>query len=301
MSMFDGFRELIQWIAGYQDDEILTVSYPGHSPLEGQVAGHLVVRRAGSGQTAYEWRDSPATKLYEDVAELVIRHGFADVRDMAVCLAAMERTGSDVFVDAPTSTPAVVRCIIDRDHPAAGTMQAGVARHPAYLSWLHAMGSGEPRDLSHQKLTDILLDHREDLTDPKVAAAARVFRAVREIHYDADLGGEGHVGVKAVFKGQKAPGDLELPSEFTAQIPAYTGAWNPGQEPLIVARFTLRVMPSDGPDAAPLFRVRWTNYGDYELEARAVLVDAVRTAFGAVPVYLGIPSVTRYVIPQRTA
>jgi hypothetical protein len=120
------------------------------------------------------------------------------------------------------------------------------------------------------------------------------------VEYDADLGDSGSDGVKVRWKGrggrEGATSDLAIPREFTASIPAYTGAWEPGLEPRHEATFRLRVLPPED-DAPPKFRLLWVNHADFELAAARALVARVREVMGDRPVYAGRPQSKRVVLP----
>jgi len=307
MTFFDGLRSLIDDLVCWTDDDEVEVVYPRQSPLAGSVAGRYLIRRDVHGHVRYDWKGAPDAVLHEQLSELVVRHLFDHIEHMALSFRVMDAANCEVFVFSPERKPATVAAVIDRRHPEKGLCEMVVARHPRWLRWFSALGRSDERDLTHGELVDLLLDNSEDLDDEMVAKSYQRFRSAREVIYDADLGGTGHVGVKAKWKGSKGKDaeveDLTLPDEFTALLPAYVGVWPGGDEPRHTARFTIRIIPPKSKDeVTPMFRVRWANLSDYELMAREALFAAVKDAFGDLPdgVYLGSPNVVRYVLPEPT-
>jgi len=277
----------------------IMVEHPEGSPLAGVDAGRFLLSRSGGG-CAYTFHANPEAKIREAVSELTIAHSFDDLGDMMRFLEAYagEEIHPVVFVKAPQKLEALIEAI-DYMLPQAGSVKMAVQRHPAWKRWFS--GIGEHRDMTHHDLVDLVLDNREDLEQPELADHLSRFRAVREVHYDADLGSSGHEGVRVTYKGsggQKgAKGDIAIPREFVASFPAFTGPWAPGEEPKQKAIFRLRVLPPRDEGAAPLFRLMWVNLADYELEASYRLVGRVREVMGERPVYAGTPSSCRVILP----
>jgi len=231
-------------------------------------------------------------------AKLVRKHRFISLDDLAAYSCGDIETVLSVAFVATSSFVGAAVVVLYEDHPEMGARDMVVDRHPAWQRWSAGAGKGEHRDLTHHQLADLLLDNQEDLDQAALAPLVAQFRAAKVITYDADLGSNGHVGVKATFKGTGGKGgtttDVELPREFMAHIPAYSGAWTPGHEPRHVARFRLRVMPPSGEGAEPVFRLIWVNAKDYELEAARALVFHVRETLKPIPTYSGSPSCSRY-------
>jgi len=305
--IIESIREFVSDLTILGESEEFPVKYPSHSPLAGSKAGRFMLKRAANNQVDFVWHDAPRPTPFEALAELTVNHQFDHVEHMVASLRVMDAPNCEVFVNGTATMSAQISTLIDRSHPEKGLVCMDVFRHPRWARWFRALLNKEERDLTHSQLVDLLLDNAEDLDDEMVARSYSRFRSAKSVIYDADLGGQGHEGVKVTWKGSTGKNaeteDLALPSEFTAQLPAYVGAWQGGDEPKHLARFTIRVMPPNGKDdSPPMFRVRWTNLSDYELMAREALFAAVKDAFGDLPdgVYLGSPNVVRYVLPEPT-
>lgn len=284
MSIIDGIRDLAERI--------------GAAALPPQIRhpfGRYLLRRHGEDVhyiVSHEDDPRPAR------AGLVEHHAFDDVASLRDW-APNEIT---VFVAAPRFEAATVRGLA-LDEPQRGTATCSVARHPAWLRWSRAL---DPRrqhtDLSHVELADLLLDSQEELVEPMLAKQIAQFHAVRTVEYDADLAEGASQGVRVAWAGKGgqrgAEGAVAVPRTFEARIPAYSGAWEPGEEPRHLARFRVRVGPGDD-SGAPKFRVSWADAFAFEQEAADALLGRVRELMDDHPVYRGVPKAEAFVLPPR--
>jgi hypothetical protein len=297
-------QDLVSKLAGYVMPHEIKVVHGPDTPLNGVHAGRYLLRR-NCGDDRYEWDRGPRVELQDAVSSLWVNHKFDDLQDLASYIS-NEFKSSSVFVSVKTKPDEVWRArayAIDAGQPQLGQCVMDIHRHPRWRAWHGEVGAGISMGMSHHQLADLVLDNREDLEQPELADHLAAFRSVRSVEYDADLGDGGHEGVKVQFKGsggqQGASGNLPVPREIRAAIPAYTGPWNPGDEPKHLAIFRLRVMPPKG-DGPPMFRIRWANAADYELEATHALIARVRVVMGDRPVYAGVPSSRRVIIPESS-
>lgn len=293
MAWFESLKELLATFAASNLPHELPVEYSSLSAVAGATAGRFLLERTASSFT-YRFHETPAGVRRRVEAELVRGHDLSDLGSLYSYLEAMEDPAV-AFVAVKEARPAEVLVLLDEARPELGLLRYHVARHPAWSRWLEGMGGGGLIDRSHHELADTLLDNREDLEDPAVALVLAQFRSAKTVEYDADLGDAGHEGLRVTWKGSggaKGPqGQVEVPREFTARLPAYTGPWAPGEEPRHLARFRLRVLPGD---PEPVFRCSWVNFADYELEASRALLEAIRIGLAGTPVYAGTPDVQHF-------
>jgi len=280
----------------------IPVAYPATSPAAGHQAGRYLLVRDSQG-ARYQWYCDPIlTEPDRALAEIVREHSFSDLSSFAAYVNSRS-DGSDPLDDlvcfVGTRLCSTASATVHDDlAPETGGLEVDFPRHPRFERWIYAVRKGHDGvvDLTHHELSDLLLDNREDLEEPMLATHVARFKAAKTIEYDADLGDAASIGVKATWKGQGGKtSELGLPREFGVVIPAYVGAWAPGDEPVHRASFTLRVIPpKEG--AEPLFRLTWVNLGDFELQASAALVETVKGAL-KVPTYAGRFSATHYMLP----
>jgi hypothetical protein len=284
---------------------VIELKYPTWSNLAGHEAGKLLLNKCDEriGYEVFGLGKEPA--LLEKKAELFRNHSFVDLADMHAFLRLIDLDPS-VWVHGDTFDGQWVTALLDEEQPQHGIADAYVARHPTWSRWHGEAGKGEYRDLEHVDIADLLIDNREDLEDPMLAKVVSAFRAAKTIQYDADLGDANTVGVKVAWKGsggkKGAESEVSIPREFNAFLPAYSGPWTPGDEPRHKATFRLRVIPPDrnDPEAEPIFRLRWHNALDFELEAKNALLARIGEIFRGepiIPVYSGKPDVKRFVLP----
>lgn len=297
--MLDMIRGAIESLAQVNMSEEMEFVYPQTSPAAGAAAGSMILKR-GPGTSEYIWFAPKAFVPERALAEITEDHELDTIGDLAAYL--VGRDGDVAFVQARPDLEATVHAL-DPQHPERGLLTTRIARHPAWSRWTAGAGKGAFVDLDHRALADLVLDNREDLTQPALADHLAAFRAARSVEYDADLGRAGYEGVRVTWKGSSgkagATSALDVPRGFSAQIPAYTGAWTAGQEPRHVASFRLRVLPGEDGDAAPRFRLLWVNHADFELEAAAALVARVREVMGSRPVYAGRAISKRIILPGK--
>lgn len=182
-----------------------------------------------------------------------------------------------VWLSAKTGH-AVVRAPFSRV-PEEGAAQLELDVSPEWSRWAKVVGSTAPVDLDHEALAELLLDNEEDLEEPALAKVAAQFRGVRSVTYDADLQGQGHVGVRVEFSGKGGAGNVALPREFQANLRGYFEAWPDGGAPRRPARFRLRVVPPKK-DGGPVFRLYWLNLPEFEAAALDDLEARVREVYG---------------------
>jgi hypothetical protein len=298
--MFEAIQKLVAMVAVWKLPATIEWNHPGHSPLAGMPAGMLTLKRGENSKTEYVVTNLPTVDLYQAVAQVVSDHKLRDLTDLASYLtASAEFAGMSVWVDDVAFGEATIR-VVNVDHPERGKLTMAVKRHPSWVRWSKVVNPNNLyTDLSHAQVADLVLDGQEDLKDPKAAYALCKFRGVRSVEYDADLGDSGHEAVRVTFKGTNgAKADLGVPRELELLLPAYAGAWDPGEEPRHLALIRLRVVPPKD-DGAPTFRLSWADAPAYELTAARALVDRTRDVLGKlVPVYQGTPSSARYVLPK---
>lgn len=319
-SLFGAAKGLVTAIAESKLPHQIIETYPETSQAAGARAGSYLLKRTERG-FEYALSKPPEFEVQEAQAELVLAHNFSH-------LSSLEDYLRYVIVDLGLNEAAIpvpqaflefeeivarCRCLPDPSHPEQGWLELCFDRHPAWHRWAGA-GSGfvegEHVDLSHVQIADLLLDNAEDLDEPMIAQHLATLRAARQVEYDANLSGGGSMGVKTSFGLDKAT-ETRIPREFTARFPAFTGAWwptgdeladaaDPKVDPSFQARFRLRVMPpkNDG-STGPIFRLIWTNALDFEHQARLALGARCREVLRDVAqVYLGRPSVHRYILPK---
>lgn len=289
-------------ISGLLAPEQIAVEYPAGSPSEGVVAGRFLKCYDENG-AKYEWQQHPVPDSFPVHAELVINHEFEDLASLFEYMGDGDR---DIFVHAVDGEPMQVVAMSDFN-PEDGSLSLSLRRHPSYLRWFSALKGGQV-DLTHIQLADLLIDNQEDLANKDLASYVAQFRAAKRVDYTADLDAAGSFGVMVTWQGgtvsdpKSTP--AKIPREFEARIPAYVGAWEPGAERHHMARFRLRVVPKrqqDG-EVAPTFRLIWTNYAEYELEAAQAVRTAIEEMFegNSASVYLGVPHAERFFIPKKT-
>lgn len=276
----------------------IVVPYPPGTPAAGVEAGRFLLRLE-SGDHHYQWEPAPLIQAStQAIAENIITHAFLDLESFVRWL---PDAGASVFLEAQPFSQAALRAL-NEGAPERGAQTMLFQRHPSWLRWSFGAGQGAHKDLTHVQIADLLLDNAEDLTQKEIAKMFAVFRAARTVEYVGDHDTGAAMGVRVNWKGGSAAEtvDAAVPREFTASIPAFTGAWAPGKEPHHEARFRVRVIPprGEGPDAQPKFRILWLDAQDFELDAAAALKDAVAKAFGSkAPVYLGTPHAQHFVMP----
>lgn len=281
----------------------IVVQHPAWSPGKGTEAGRFLLKRDANGGFTYEWKSVPADiEEVEARAELRTDHSFTSLASLAEYL--KEEAEASVFVHGEPFQALTAEAMLDEERPEIGSVSIGFARHPAWVRWNKVVGDGtEHEDLSHVELADLLLDNAEDLEDPMLARVLARFRSSRTIEADADLDTGESMGVKVTWSGgagsnKTAP--VQVPRDFSANFPAFAGAWDPGAEPKHAARFRLRVIPPKGDkvDAAPTFRILWVNALDYEREAATAVHAVVREKTPtSIPCFQGTPKVRKLVMP----
>jgi len=292
----DAFRATMESIAQIRMPPVIAVKHSDSSPMAGHDLGLLVLERTSAG-SSYRLDRPARADLAPAVNSLTRNHYFTDLADFAKWLD-KSLPAASAFVKINVGAAQIEG--LDEAFPEFGKVTMAVPRHPIYMRWLSGTGGGE-KDLTHSELADLLLDNREDLTDAAIADHLAAFRMAKTISYDANLGDGGHEGVKVSWKGsggqEGASSTMLVPREIKAALPAYCGAWPPGEEPRHTAIFRLRVLPPiDG--AAPLFRIMWVNYAEYDLDAGLTLTDRVREVCGDRAVYSGSPFSAKVILPK---
>lgn len=318
-SLVGAAKGLVTAIAEAKLPHEVLETYPETSQASGARYGRYLLARTEKG---FEYRlTSPAAFEPEEArAELVLGHAFSHLSSLADFLVGFSGALDGIPVAEAylsfVGGVANVHCLTNPDRPEEGRLGLVFDRHPAWHRWSRVgpgFAEGLHADLSHVQIADLLLDNAEDLDEPLIAKHLSSLRAARQVEYDANLSGGGSMGVKTIF-GLDRASETQIPREFTARFPAFTGAWWPtGDEladvedadaagrtadPAFQARFRLRVMPpKDG--ASPIFRLIWINARDYEHQARLALGARCREVLKDVArVYLGTPSVHRYILPK---
>jgi hypothetical protein len=299
MDIVKSIKDVVGAIVSLTLPAEIPIEYPPNSSLAGNRAGRYLLQRGAAGEASYRWAGTPADEQRPVLSELVISHEFLSLEDLGAYLDGCPgRVAAWVRTEVFSGTKIMV---LDEEHPELGVMAMSVGRHPSWMRWAAAIRPNEQHtDLSHSDLADLVLDGREDLFDDRVALALAKFRAVRTVEYDADFGDAGHEGVKVSYKGaggQPGPNaQLGVPRDIDIRIPAYTGAWPPGEEPRHQALLRLRVVPPKG-DGPPMFRLSWADARAFELAAARALVARCVEVLHKVPVYQGTPRSVRYVLP----
>jgi len=299
MSWSTDLMGFIWQVFDLSDDEIIDVPYPTTSSLHGAIAGTLVRQEGPGPGPRYHFEPAPPDAPRKALAPLVVAHHFEVLTDLAE--AARPYPGDVVFLSCPTGCSALL-ITFDIKHPEAGSCSMSIARHPDFLRWWRAIPMDHPyTDMTHEQLADLVLDNQECLVSRADAHQLARFRYARTIEAASDRT-TGDETVKVSFRGSGGkPGaeeDFAIPRDVELSIPAYTGAWPPGEEPRHRAILRLRVVPLKG-DSAPLFRASWADAPGFELTAAAALTARVRGVFGERHVYRGAPSAVRYVIPGQ--
>jgi hypothetical protein len=268
----EAVRALVTALSGSYARDIVEVLHSGHSPLAGQLAGRLLLKRGANGELSYQYLKAPSARIEVERAELEVNHRIDDLEDLKAYLVATTCQGKAAFVQTDRSLHAAVR-VIDLDHPEVGEIHMAVERHPVLLRWSRAIPPTGRAELNLTRLSDLILESREDFEDSNLAGQV------------AEL----------------PKTDPSVPQELIINIPAYTGAWSPGDEPRHRTALRVMVVTPQGDDDEFLVRMIWADATAFEAEAARALVGRVREVLGGViPVYLGKPQVTRYVIPRRS-
>jgi hypothetical protein len=295
-----GLREAALSIALSRLPHELPVDYAPGSVGAGTRAGRFLLAREGAN-VKYQYQAEPTLKALEEArCEHQIGHTFTELSSIAQYM--LPQLDAQGWLSTKPFERATLQVVLEELAPERGFGVLDIQRHPRWLRWAEAFGTGELRDIGHHLLADTVLDNREDLEEPMIAKQLAQFRAVRKVEYDADLGDGGHEAVRATWKGTGgAPGPqgaIEIPREFTAFVPAWTGPWTPGDEPLHKAVFRLRVLPPEA-DGPPKFRVAWVNALDFEIEATRTLFTRVAVELAPRPLFAGHPLMKHFVVPTR--
>ena len=290
----------------------ILMKHPPGSPAPGAPQKLMVLERGDEGSLTYrihqfETRGPVKTEVR---AERVIDHTFQGLESLKAYLQGRTVIDSSVascwMQSAPFETIAVI--VLDDHQPENGAVGMRVERHPAWRRWNHAFGNGsEPVDLSHRALTDLLLDEQEAVQAvagqemlPQLAAQ---FRAATSLEYDADLNSGGHVGARLTFRGSHGADptqtNVQLPREFEALIPPYSGLWIGDAQPTVRAVFRIRMVPPKNAGEAPKFRVIWANAEQYEHDAADIALAKLQLELADVissdRVYRGVPHAKHYI------
>lgn len=334
-SLFGAAKGLVTAIAESKLPHQIVETYPETSQAAGARVGSYLLKRTEKG-FEYALVRPPSFGVENAQAELVIDHDFlhlSSLRDYLVVapVGPGAKSSSDgeypqAFLRFNDDATATCICLPWPTHPEFGQAELGFDRHPAWHRWARVgtgfaagqqhvdlgigFAAGQHVDLSHVQIADLLLDNAEDLDEPMIAKHLSALRAARQVEYDANLNAGGSMGVKTTF-GLDRSTETVIPREFTARFPAFTGAWwptgdeladaaEPNVDPSFQARFRLRVMPPKGDGSTgPIFRLIWTNALDFEHQARLALGARCREVLRDVAqVYLGRPSVHRYILPK---
>lgn len=256
--------------------------HPPQHPFAGLPAGKLLLRinERGAGYEAAPFMVRPT--LIDAVETLSSRTDFRALDSALMYLRDHEHNnGAEIFVDAKDGAEALVTAYLDATRPKIGVVHAVVRRHPTWcrIADVFIDASDEPMgwaELSHEELADLLLENTDFLVHPELALIVARFSGARRVSYEANLETERTQGVRIEWRGASvdAKGEpVQLPREIEMNIPAHVGAWEPGREPLINARFALRVLGRE--DAAPVFKLCWTNRAEHEMAARKALEGGV--------------------------
>lgn len=268
---------------------------PGHAGAGLETGAQLV------------WNGASYQKIGQEIgrieaqADIEIGHTFRDLTSIKTYCQQEERPG-DWFMWERADFGSVRLVRFEDKEPELGQVTLDFNRHPAFRKWHHRFDDAQRDtiDIGHEDFADLLLDNREDLDDPHVASAVAAFRAARSIEYSSELDTSNSIGLKVSWKGgaDGAVTNAPVPRNFTVNLPAFCGAWTPGEEPRHVAEFRLRVIPPrDKTGAAPLFRLTWANLAEFEMVAIETLRKAVTERVGE-KVYLCTPRSRRYVSPR---
>lgn len=291
--------------------EITSVLYPPGSPGAGDVAKVLVRERGPNGTATYrEVAVSPVYSPQPVIAPLSVAHKLEDVDSVKRWLGEIEE--GDDAIEAFLSHPALdsgelgepARLVVfpDIESPEVGTVEAPIHRHPTWLAFVEAVGVGEPKDLTHEELHDLLSDYAKSLDDPGLPMLVSRFKGVRAVTYDASLDRELTQCVRVAYQGSSTDdrgAPLNLPREILARVPAYVGPWDPNTEPGEIMRIAMQVRPSRDGSGAPRFRMRWENAEAYEEAQARNLTARVREVLAGVQVLRGEPEIKHVIVPSR--
>lgn len=289
--------------------------HPPQHPFAGLPAGKLLLRINGRG-AGYEAAPFMAKPTLIDAVETLSSCAdFGGALDSALMYLRdhEHNNNAEIFVDAKDGQPAVVTALLDATRPKIGVVDAVVRRHPTWCRIASVFTNAKMgwAELSHEELADLLLENTDFLVHPDLALIVARFSGARRVSYEANLETERTQGVRIEWRGASvdAKGEpVQLPREIEMNIPAHVGAWEPGREPLINARFALRVLGRE--DAAPVFKLCWTNRAEHEMAARKALeggvvhlVDQTWTAPNhsrKPPVYMAAPDIRRVATGRPT-
>lgn len=316
MSIREGISNFVRGVVEAARDlgapEITSVRYPPGSPGAGDVAKVLVRERGANGTATYrEVAVSPEYKPQPVIAPLSVAHKLEDVDSVKRWLGEIEEGDAiEAFLSHPAldsgelGEPARLVVFPDIESPELGTVEAPIHRHPTWLAFVEAVGVGEPKDLTHEELYDLVSDYAKSLDDPGLPMLVSRFKGVRSVTYDASLDRELTQGVRVAYQGSSTDdrgAPLNLPREILARVPAYVGPWDPNTEPGEFMRIAMQVRPSRDGSGAPRFRMRWENAEAYEEAQARNLTARVREVLAGVQVLRGEPEIKHVIVPSRRA